>query len=114
MFPCFGDASKVCARVRQAAVIVDKVFTTFGMAINFQPGNTEALIIFRGIGSKSAGRCLWVDMKGHLFFSTTSGDKTLNCCQVYKPVGTRTTLSGSMMPEIRQRMAVMSSNLVKI
>jgi hypothetical protein len=83
--------------------------------VNYKPGKTECLVVFRGRGATAARCNLYGDMQGRISFTAYGAtEKAVICTNVYKHMGTMTTLSGTLRPEIRQRLAMMASSLVPL
>ena len=95
--------------------MLDRVFAEHGFSLNYKSGKTEFLCVFRGPKAVAAKQQLMVAGTGRIAFKGHNGaTQELACVQAYRHVGTRQTVGGTLMPEIRQRMATMSDTSHKM
>ena len=93
-------------KLRRAVQILIETFEHYGMSINWKPGKTEAIIIYRGKDAKAEKSGLATsETTGHLsIFPGSDNDAQANVVPQYKHLGSVITASGSLVPEARQRM----------
>eukprot|EP00973_Karenia_brevis_P035582 4906919-Karenia_brevis.AAC.1 len=99
-FPVFSEAEKLLSKIALTCQLVHWVFGLFGLAVNFKPGKTEAVIQFNGRRSAAMKRHLVHTLGMRIPLDLKNGEKTcLHCVAQYKHVGTNIALSNSMAPE---------------
>ena len=88
---------------RSAALVVD-VFQDHGLVVNMSPGKTEAIVEWRGRGSRAAKRRIIVDNASQIEISPAKGPaQMLKVTEAYKHLGGRVAADGDMRAEITSR-----------
>ncbi|CAE7564448.1 unnamed protein product [Symbiodinium necroappetens] len=78
-----------------------------GLAANLGPRKTAALMLHRGAGSKAARARTFGQLKGKLLvLREHSKPVTLDAVPQYRHLGTLLTHTGSLLPEVRSRLAL--------
>ena len=78
-----------------------------GLAANLGPRKTAALMLHRGAGSKAARARTFGQLKGKLLvLRENSKPVTLDAVPQYRHLGTLLTHTGSLLPEVRSRLAL--------
>eukprot|EP00973_Karenia_brevis_P056348 7837488-Karenia_brevis.AAC.1 len=97
------------------ASIADRTFGEYGFQLNFKKGKSEALVQFMGSGAQAAQRKLSHELCNSVTFVDARGEaKVLHTTFAYKHVGTMTTVSGTMNPEIVMRMSSLRSTMIAV
>eukprot|EP00973_Karenia_brevis_P080718 11199271-Karenia_brevis.AAC.1 len=76
----------------------------YGFELNYSPGKSEAMVKCFGPGASKLKTKLFVDMQGHLQFSLHGRAKHIRVVDNYKHLGTKETVCGSLLLEIKNRM----------
>lgn len=92
---------KLVDKVREVVVVVDSVFSKFGLELNYKPGKSEALIVFVGRDSYAARVKLLIEQQSYIIFTNRYGVvKHLVVTDQYKHLGSKVVVSGSLGPEV--------------
>ena len=111
---CIEGASEahLLSNVKHACCIVESDFLNVGLSLNMSANKTEAAVHFAGGGARAAGKRLHVD--GDSTLSVQRADGTafpLRIVPAYKHLGILLDPDGSIIPEVRQRIALAGSAL---
>ena len=103
--PILGPATTILEQIKLVILILDSVFTRYGLKLKFKAGKTEVLIVFAGGGPQNLRKQVLVDMEGKMPFQNVQGEnKTLLVTDVYKNLGSKVVISQSLNPECQQRL----------
>jgi len=106
--PVLAPANAIAHKVANTVTKVYEVFAAFALEVNFNPGKTECIISFVGVGSKAAS--VELSKNGsRIFLPDVGPDVFINVVDAYKHVGTQCSVSASIRHEITNRVAIMSS-----
>eukprot|EP00973_Karenia_brevis_P006983 946669-Karenia_brevis.AAC.1 len=107
--PVFAPASELLAKVTTALPIIHRVFSEHGFQLNYSRGKSEAMFKFFGPGSTKLKEQIMVGKGAIISFSIANGAKVMHVVSEYKHMGSKETVSGSMLLEIRRRMGEMQN-----
>ena len=94
-------------KFRRAVQLLIETFERYGMSINWKPGKTEAMVIYRGKHAKSE-KCRLATSESTSLFRVfpdraEEDDVQIHVVPEYKHLGSIIAASGSLVPEARQR-----------
>lgn len=101
-----SEACSLVEKTTDVARLACDTFYAFGMVLNFLPGKSEALPIWRSHGIKKAKRRLRDACFTSTFTSVSGGNHILRWVAVYKHVGTYTQSSQTEAAEVASRAAI--------
>ena len=107
------SAAECVHRAQKLGKIVFRTCQSCGFTLNYGKGKSEVLVQLRGQGSKSALQAL--HQNGGLCIQVTATTRViLGIIRKYKHLGTYTTLAGSQLPEIKDRVNLASATMKDI
>ena len=100
-----AEASElIAATVRATQVAVQCLVGMIGIQVNYAQNKTEAVMIWRGRGSRAARYHALVDLEGHLPLTARgSTGKTLRCVDAYTHLGTVRNYQARARADIQRR-----------
>ena len=102
----FGHATSVIPAIRRIVHIAEEESRAGGVLLNFSAGKTEALVIFRGAGSRAVRRShLTTDQPKTTVELATGMLVDVRLVDCYLHLGHLVSFSGSCLEDIRQRAA---------
>lgn len=108
LIPYAAPADRLIEGLQSIATIVCEVFSRYGFEVNMKANKTEALISFFGEGAELAKRrAQSVFHEGIPLCPSKGAPCRLLCTHGYRHLGTRMVSAGTLMPEIKARMASM-------
>ncbi|OLQ01466.1 hypothetical protein AK812_SmicGene15780, partial [Symbiodinium microadriaticum] len=106
-FVCADQAAHLRPQLGCVAAATLNVLPEHGLSANIGPTKTAAVVALHGRGSRAARRELFQHMRGKLpVWPENSGVVTLDLVTVYKHLGSVLTHDGSLLAEIKHRLAV--------
>ena len=90
---------------REAGLLAD-AFSAHGYTLSFGPSKTAAALAIRGKGSRSVRRSLFSAAATIPVLREEAGAASLPLVPTYRHLGVQVTATGSILPEIRQRVAL--------
>eukprot|EP00969_Alexandrium_andersonii_P066477 2930705-Alexandrium_andersonii.AAC.1 len=109
----FGESTPdmpILQVLQRQAVIVSQVYARHGMALNWREGKSEAMVVFRGPGSREQSSVLFLQHGGKL----QVGDDQLRVVACYKHMGSKSKASSSLSLEVKARAGALMSALKPI
>ena len=97
------------SHLAKAVRIINEIFSRYAFEVNYAPGKTEALLVYRGKGSKEAKVSLakTIDKDNVRTFSVDAGSEApniqLRIVQQYKHLGGFVTIDGNLAVEATNR-----------
>ena len=108
LIPYAAPAGRLIDGLQSIATVVCEVFSRYGFEVNMKANKTEALISFFGEGAELARRrAQSVFHEGIPLLASRGVPCRLLRTHAYRHLGTRMVSAGTLMPEIRARMASM-------
>ncbi|CAE7243636.1 unnamed protein product [Symbiodinium sp. CCMP2592] len=102
---CIRDPAEVARRLGiEASTLID-AFAGFGYTLSFGPGKTAAVVALRGPGARHARRSVFSSKAVVPVLSENRQGELLPLVAVYKHLGVKIEAAGSLLPEIKQRVA---------
>ena len=83
--------------------IIETVFQSFGLKLNYVPQKTAALLKLRGERSNDLSYKLFNEDKAKIGFQTTDGRGAVDVITTYCHLGGHHTVGGSLNPEQHKR-----------
>jgi len=106
--PIISEAKNLTAKIGAVADCAYGVFSSFGMALNFNPGKSEATVGLFGHDSRQARKHLF--LAGNKIPISAGNFKSLNVVKCYQHVGTLSTISCDPREEVTKRIGIMRSD----
>ena len=100
--PVLAPAASLTSSVASVASIACEVFAAYGLKLNFQPGKSEAMFFWGGVGAERSRRVFSIDnecsirVEGRAAFA-------LPVCRSYKHLGTRCSFATNLAVEVSAR-----------
>ena len=100
-----ADAAMDLARATvRAAQVAEQCLAMIGIQVNYAPNKTEAVMIWRGPGSRTARHHALVTQAGNLSMDASDGTrKSLRCVDAYTHLGTVRNYQASARADIQRR-----------
>ena len=97
------SAQQVAPDVAEAAAIAFEGFQMVGIALNFQPGKTEAILHHAGTGSKQARHKTMIENDAAIIVHTGRTSVRLRCVHSYTHLGTVASLRRTHANNVHSR-----------
>ena len=99
-----AQAADLAAKVSRATAVVIDAFAEHGLVVNMQPGKTEAIMCWRGRGSRGARQKVVVEHGAIVPVVQANGtERSLRVVESYKHLGGQAAADASMRPELCNR-----------
>ena len=97
-------ANSLDTKLQKVANLTAQAFRTAGILVNFQPGKTEAVVVYHGAQSQACRRRLFVERNGKLpVLMPDSSQVDLTCTDSYVHLGTLRCHHAKAVPDIHRR-----------
>ncbi|CAE7837407.1 unnamed protein product [Symbiodinium sp. CCMP2592] len=103
------------ARLARVAALTSQALATTGVAMNFEPGKSEAVVCMCGQGSQQARQELFVAKRGRISVSLQPGEQVeLVCTPRYTHLGSVRSPECNALPDIRRRRTLAADVCTKV
>ena len=110
----FSDATNLVRLTCRVATIAMRVFTQYAMELNWKPGKSEVLPVWRGPGCKKEQRKLELDLNSSVPCTSGNFHFILRFVRNYKHLGTLFDANGDVKSEVATKAAIMKSESSKL
>ena len=109
--PIFCNSGGIVDKLAATASVYHEVLQRYALEVNFAKGKSEAVVAFRGVGSKAEERRLYHEQEGLVRLCGTAAGKSLTVVRDYKHLGTRVDVAASLHPDLSSKLQAMHSVL---
>ena len=107
--PIFAVAEAIVSKVAVVASCVHGVFARYALKVNFAPGKSEALMVFRGEGAKASEQALHHTAGSSIPLRHSAHGVALRVVRDYRHLGSRVDLAENLHADLTAKLGGMAA-----